>query len=109
MKAKSFLITALLIAVSLPAIYQIITPGYFPIHDDTQVVRVQQMYQALSAGQFPVRWVPDLGYGYGYPIFNFYNPLPYYIGGLFAIITGNPLIGSQFMFALPVIAAAIGI
>ena len=55
--------------------------GYFPMHDDTQVARVVEMGRALRAGQFPVRWVSDLGYGYGYPIYNFYGPLPYYAGG----------------------------
>jgi hypothetical protein len=30
--------------------------------------------------QIPCRWVPDAGYKYGYPQFNYYPPLPYYIG-----------------------------
>jgi len=107
MKAKSFLITALLIAVSLPAIYQIITPGYFPIHDDTQVARINQMYKALSAGQFPVRWVPDLGYGYGYPIFNFYNPLPYYFGSLFMFFGLDALLAAKMMFIFPIILSGL--
>ena len=59
----------------------LLNPGFFPIHDDTQVARVYEMAKALSDGMFPVRWVSDLGYGYGYPIFNFYSPLPYYVGG----------------------------
>ena len=50
------------------------------MHDDQQVVRLQQMDKSLKAGQFPVRWVPDLGFGYGYPLFNFYPPLVYYLG-----------------------------
>ena len=107
MKAKSFLIAVLLIAVSLPAIYQIITPGYFPIHDDTQVARVNQMYKALSAGQFPVRWVPDLGYGYGYPIFNFYNPLPYYFGSLFMFFGLDALLAAKMMFIFPIILSGL--
>lgn len=50
------------------------------MHDDQQVVRLQQMDKSLKAGQFPVRWVQDLGFGYGYPVFNFYPPLAYYTG-----------------------------
>ncbi len=38
------------------------------------------MDKALSAGQFPVRWVSGLGFGLGYPLFNFYPPLTYYLG-----------------------------
>lgn len=29
--------------------------------------------------QFPCRWVPDMGYRYGYPQYEYYGPLPYYL------------------------------
>ena len=45
------------------------------MHDVQQVARLQQMDKSLKAGQFPVRWVEDLGFGYGYPVFNFYPHL----------------------------------
>src|SRR3990172_3966639 len=77
------------------------------MHDDTQVVRVQQMAQALRDGQFPVRWVADLGYGYGYPIFNFYSPLPYYIGGFFNLIGFDALVATKIMFALGILLSGI--
>lgn len=92
-----------LIILSFPAIRSILTPGYFPMHDDTQVVRVDQMYQALKSGQFPARWVPDLGYGYGYPIFNFYNPLPYYFGALFMFLGLDALWATKTMFIAPIL------
>jgi len=92
-----------LIILSLPAIWPILTPGYFPMHDDTQVVRVDQMFKALGSGQFPVRFVPDLGYGYGYPIFNFYNPLPYYFGALFMFFGLDALLATKVMFILPIL------
>ncbi len=50
------------------------------MHDVQQVARLQQMDKSLKAGQFPVRWVEDLGFGYGYPVFNFYPPFIYYSG-----------------------------
>jgi uncharacterized membrane protein len=92
-----------LIILSLPAVWSILTPGYFPMHDDTQVVRVDQMVKALRAGQFPVRFVPDLGYGYGYPIFNFYNPLPYYFGALFMLLGFDALLATKIMFIFPIL------
>jgi len=92
-----------LLALSVPAVWLIIEPGYFPIHDDTQIVRVNQMYQALRQGQFPVRFVNDLGYGYGYPIFNFYNPLPYYFGAFFMFLNLNAVIATKIMFVFPII------
>ena len=33
-------------------------------------------------GQIPCRWVPDMGYGYGYPLFNYYPVMPSYLGEL---------------------------
>ncbi|MCR4263918.1 MAG: 6-pyruvoyl-tetrahydropterin synthase-related protein [Candidatus Roizmanbacteria bacterium] len=81
--------------------------GFFPIHDDAQIVRVQQMTKALQDGQFPVRWVSDLGYGYGYPIFNFYAPLPYYIGSLFDLIGFTPLAATKMMMGIGLLLAGV--
>ena len=77
------------------------------MHDDTQVVRVDQMFQALRLGQFPVRFVPDLGYGYGYPIFNFYAPLPYYVGGFLTLIGFDSLVATKIIFALALILSGV--
>jgi uncharacterized membrane protein len=75
---KRFLPLIIIIVLSFFAIKPLFHPGFFPIHDDTQVARVFEMTKSLQAGMFPVRWVSDLGYGLGYPIFNFYAPLSYY-------------------------------
>src|SRR3989344_6973292 len=67
--------------------------GYFPMHDDTQPARIFALAQELKQGIFPVRLVGFLGYGYGYPLFNYYAPLPYYLGALF-YLGGLDLISS---------------
>ncbi|HSA83405.1 MAG TPA: hypothetical protein VLF20_00780, partial [Patescibacteria group bacterium] len=76
----------LVLGLSYWAVAPFFLPGFFPMHDDTQVARVFEMHKALIDGQFPVRWVADLGYHYGYPIFNFYAPLAYYIGAFFMVL-----------------------
>jgi len=43
------------------------------------LVRVHQLVLNLRAGIFPVRWMPQAAYGLGYPFFNFYASLPYYL------------------------------
>lgn len=53
------------------------------MHDDMQMVRQLEMEKCFKDGQIPCRWTPDLGYGYGYPLFNFYPPLPYLAGQIF--------------------------
>ncbi len=76
------------------------------MHDDTQVARVHQMTQSLQDGMFPVRWVQDLGYGYGYPIFNFYAPFPYYFGSMFAIVT-DVLLATKIAFIAAIVLSGI--
>ncbi len=45
--------------------------------------RLHQLETALRDGHFPVRWMPDANYGYGYPFYNFYAPLSIYIATIF--------------------------
>lgn len=96
----SLLPLGLVALFSIWTIRPLLALGFFPIHDDTQVVRVSQMALALKEGQFPVRWVKDLGYGYGYPIFNFYAPLAYYIGAIFNLIGFGALVATKMMIGL---------
>jgi len=51
-----------------------------------QMIRQLEMEKCLKDGQIPCRWTPDLGYEYGYPLFNFYPPLPYIVGEFFRTI-----------------------
>lgn len=82
-------------------------PGLFSIHDDTQVARVFEMSRALKEGQWPVRLVADLGYGYGYPLFNFYAPLPYYFAAFFSLIGVNLLTATKLMFLAGILLAPV--
>lgn len=70
----------LLFLLILPTFAWLFQKGYFSMHDDLQSMRQYQMDKCFSDFQIPCRWVPDLGYGYGYPLFNYYPPLPYLIG-----------------------------
>ena len=45
--------------------------------------RLHQLTSALADGHFPVRWMPDANYGYGYPFFNYYAPLSVYVAAIF--------------------------
>lgn len=64
----------------------LIGPGYFNMHDDLQMMRQLEMEKCFQDLQIPCRWVPDMGYGFGFPLFNFYPPLPYLVGHLFRVI-----------------------
>src|SRR3990167_1872112 len=99
---RNWVIIAVLL-LSLWVIKPLFVNGFFPMHDDTQVARVFEMGKALRDGMFPVRWVPDLGYGYGYPIFNFYAPLSYYFGGFLTLLGFDALLATKIMMAVGIL------
>lgn len=101
---KHSLLIIFLLFLSLVAVLPLLQSGFFSFHDDTQIARVFEMKKALSTGEFPVRWVPDLGYGYGYPIFNFYAPLAYYVGGVIAFFL-PALVATKVMIAIGMLLA----
>ncbi|MBI2621373.1 MAG: hypothetical protein HYW63_01850 [Candidatus Levybacteria bacterium] len=104
---KNNLILISLFVFSALLVLPLLQPGFFNIHDDTQVQRVFEMKTALTDGTFPVRWVPNLGYGHGYPIFNFYAPLAYYIGAFFMFFGLNALSATKLMIGIGAMSAGI--
>lgn len=74
----------LLVILTVPTFTFLLKPGlYWNMHDDMQMIRQLEMEKCLKDGQIPCRWTPDLGYNYGYPLFNFYPPMPYMVGQVF--------------------------
>lgn len=99
-----FFFTLLLI---IPAILPLFHSGFFSMHDDQQVARLYELDRALAAGQFPARWVSNLGFGYGYPLFIFYPPLVYYIGEVFHLLLAITFIDSiKLVFAFAFLGSA---
>src|SRR3989344_3381096 len=97
----------LIIILSFFAIRPLLLNGFFPMHDDTQPSRVFEMASALKDGMVPVRWSADLGFGYGYPIFNFYAPFAYYTGAVINLLGLNPLDATKAMMIIGIILAGI--
>jgi hypothetical protein len=92
---KFFLIGLIL---SVAVMWPLFKSGYFTHHDDVQVIRLHQMNKCIQDFQIPCRWVPDLGGVYGYPLFNYYGPLPYYFGEVFFLFLGNLIVAAKIMF-----------
>lgn len=84
---------ALLLIITAPAFMRLINNGYFSMHDDQHIVRLYLLKQGISQGALYPRWVDGLGFGLGYPLFNFYPPLIYYLA-LFFNLMGFSLIWS---------------
>jgi len=68
--------------------------------------RLQQMVSVLRAGSFPVRWMPDAAYGLGYPFFNYYAALPYYLASLFVLLGSGYVLALKLTQLLGMLAAA---
>lgn len=105
--SKDLLFILLIVITISPVFIRLLRPGYFVMQDDLQAFRTQQMDECLMDNQVPCRWVPDAGYQYGYPQFNFYPPSVYY-GSVFFHKIGFQYIDSvKAMFVLGYIASAI--
>ena len=87
--ARWFLLAVLLIAL-VAAWPELSRPGLLNTRGGGDspflLQRVHQLETAVLDGHFPVRWMPDANYGYGYPFYNFYAPLSIYITFLFRLI-----------------------
>lgn len=104
---KSLVIFFGLFLLSLPLIYPFIQEGYFPTHDgEWAIVRLAEMHREIREGQIPPRWAGYLNHGYGYPLFLFTYPFPYYIGEVFNLL-GLGLVDSvKSVFILSVVGSA---
>lgn len=97
----------LLLVLSAFIVWPTLMPGYFFHHDDLQVMRIFEMRKCFDTGQIPCRWVPDMGYGNGYPLFNYYSVLPYYIGGVASYVFG--FVGAaKILFFIPLFLGGFG-
>lgn len=81
--------------------------GYFNMHDDLQMMRQLEMEKCFKDLQIPCRWVPDMGYGYGFPLFNFYPPLPYLLGEVFRVFQFSFVDTAKITFALGIILSGL--
>lgn len=81
MKKSNLIFIFLAILISSIGIISILKPGFFLTDDgNSMVIRFSAFYEALRSGQFPVRFLSRLNFGYGYPVSDFLYPLFMYIG-----------------------------
>ena len=71
----------LVLLVSLAAALPLAPAGLVATDDGVNhIFRMWEFNQVLSQGVLYPRWAPDFVFGLGYPLFNFYAPLIYYLG-----------------------------
>src|SRR3989344_4783863 len=75
-----------IILLSIPASWALSIPGFYGASDDIHIAWLQQMHQTITSGKIPPRFIPNLSFDFGYPLFNFVFPLPFYIAEAFHLL-----------------------
>ena len=88
----------LVIFISVPASIPLFRPLFYHFSDESHLANLYEMVRAFSSGQIPPRMAPDISFGFGYPLFNFYYPLPYYFGSLFYFLTKSLVLSIKLLF-----------
>lgn len=104
---KGLIFPLLVIILTIPLFSNLLRPGFFPMQDDLQAFRVHQMVKCLKDFQIPCRWIPDMGYQYGYPQFNFYPPSVFYLGGILNLLGIQVIDTVKILFILGFVLSAL--
>ena len=106
---KRSLLTLLIPLAIISLAIQPLLTGHMPWQGDglLHYVRLAVLENAVRAGDFYPRWSPDLAYGYGFPLFNYYAPLSYYIGLPFRLagMSLKAATNTSYILAMWVLAA----
>lgn len=101
-KNNNLLWLVLLALFLIPAALPLLKPGFFHFSDEPHIANLFQMYRGFISRQLPPRWAPDMIFGYGYPLFNFYYPLPFYLGSLLYHFSGSLVFSLKAVFLLTI-------
>ena len=96
-----------MLAICFLAVWPLLKYGSLPHDTDAElhIFRLAELQRMWAGGVFYPRWAANFYYGFGYPIFNYYAPLTYYIGMLFMLIPG---VGAVEAIKLVFIVALLG-
>lgn len=108
MRNKLIPILILLLLGSIPAVYQLLKPGFYEPQDLHHIADIFEMFQGFVSGQIPPRLGPDYLWGMGYPLFNLYYVLPFYIGAVFYGLTKSLTGAFEFVFVLSGVVSIFG-
>ncbi len=91
---------AVVLIISVLATRDLWQPGFFVSHDGIiHAMRLAHFDNALSTGQFPVRWLSTWMGGYGSPLLNYNWNLPYYVA------SGIHTVGASYEASLKLVLA----
>lgn len=97
--------------IALIAIWPFISRASLPEGTDAElhIFRLYELSQLIRGGELYPRWAPDFYHGYGYPIFNYYAPLTYYLGLPLELLPGvDSVLAVKALFVAGIVLAGIG-
>lgn len=93
--------------LSISASSPLFMAGFFPTHDDVQIMRLYEMEKCFDDWQLPCRWVPDMGAGYGHPLFNYHPVFPYYLGMVVRLLGFSLIDSTKILFFLSILLSGV--
>ena len=108
-KLKKFFDFLIILIISIPSFLSLLNSSFFSMHDNQHIARLFLLDKGINQGYFYPRWVDLLGFNFGYPLFNFYPPLVYYIGELFHLVGFSLIWSIKLTFILGFVISAYGI
>ncbi len=99
------------LALCVLAVWPFLRYASLPHDTDAElhVFRLAELARMWEGGIVYPRWAANFYYGYGYPIFNYYAPLTYYIGLVFNLIPSfDPVASTKLVLLLGLVGAAVG-
>jgi len=99
----------IIIIIAIPSFVSILNDKYFSMHDDQHIARLYLLIEGIKQGDLFPRWVDMLGFGHGYPLFNFYPPLIYYVSAVFYFLGFSLIWSIKLMIISGFILSGLGI
>ncbi len=109
-KIKGFDVNIILvILLSIFAIAPLFQPGFFwGAHDARHSVYfLYEFDRSIQDGVLYPRWSPDIAFGYGYPLFNIYSPLAFYLSEVFHLLGLDLVSAIKVVFGLAFILSGV--
>lgn len=89
------------VAFCLPVLWPLVGASYLNSHDGLHhLYRLVDLDWCIRGGALYPRWLPNLGFGYGYAVLNYYAPLSYYIGQTFHMLGPGYIDSIKLTYAL---------
>jgi len=99
------------LAICLLAMWPFVANASLPQDTDAElhIFRLAELSYLVRGGEFYPRWAPNFYHGYGYPIFNYYAPLSYYVALLFELLPMfSAVTAVKITFLLSMVLGAVG-